>query len=140
MQSFLCLLDPDISAFCSSSGVRGPSLPSWAFLLSQIFAASLSIHAVIRISFLQLENVNGSIASSSFTVATAAIIFIWRRSMSSSEGEEATWIGHSFSGRRKNSGLFIHSSSSLSATLSSLRICLDLSYSEFLQPLKTHKA
>ena len=61
---------------------RGPFFLSCAFLLSRIFSASQRSLAVTRISFLQLEKVDGSIISLAFTVET--VTTIWRRSMSSS--------------------------------------------------------
>ena len=54
-------------ARCSSSGDRGHSFPSCPFLLNLVFSASLRIRAVTRVNLRQLENADGSIASSSMT-------------------------------------------------------------------------
>lgn len=127
--SCACLIQK-VSAPCSSSGFRGPFFLSCAFLLSRIFSASQRILAVTRISFLQLEKVDGSIISLAFTVET--VTTIWRRSMSSSGvGGEVIWFGHTLFCRRSNAGPLIHLSFSAftwipcdrsSATLSSLGI------------------
>ena len=65
-----------ISAPCSSSGDRGSSFPSCMLLVNQIFSASLRIRAVTQINLRQLENVEGSIASSALTVAMETANFI----------------------------------------------------------------
>lgn len=145
-----CLIQK-VSAPCSSSRFKGPSFPSCACLLSRIFSASLCNLAFARISLLQLEKVDGSIMSLAFTIETVATI--WRRSMSSSGvGREVTWFGHRLSCRRRKLGYsstfhLVHSHGSLAEGrqtrclhLGYASTELDLSYSEFLQPLKTRTA
>ena len=75
--SCACLIQK-VSAPCSSF------LGVLFFSLVRFFSVEFSLRslAVTRISFLQLEKVDGSIISLAFTVET--VTTIWRRSMSSS--------------------------------------------------------
>ena len=70
----------EVPAFCNSSGKRDPLLAYWFALLSRILLASLCKRAVTGTSFLQLESVFESMASSSFS--TSQTISTCRRSTS----------------------------------------------------------
>ena len=83
-------------------------IESRLYFISPIFTASLRICAVKWISFLQLENLCGSIPLLAFSAVTVASICIWRCSMSTLGAGGAFVISHWLSGRYKNSGPFFH--------------------------------
>lgn len=96
----------EVPAFCNSSGKSGPLLAYWFALLSLILLASLCKRAVTGTSFLQLESVFESMASSSFS--TSQTISTCRRSTSLFVTGLMTSCDQNPSVSCKNSGPLLH--------------------------------
>ena len=107
LKSFWTFLIHEISAFFSSSGMRGPSRALIAFLLRPIFSANRLIKVVTRISFHHLEKFLTSVTFPTPEGVTALTVLINVTMLHIFRYSVAVWTGHCSSGSFRNSGPFI---------------------------------